>query len=124
VIIHSPDVEQLMTDFTSLFTVVEAAGGLVENDKNQFLFIYRRKFWDLPKGKFEKNETRKETAVREVQEETGVKGIKLKSKIATTYHVFKTKTGKKILKKSYWFHMKVRDQKLKPQKEEDIEKAE
>ena len=41
----------------SLYSLVEAAGGLVQNSEGQFLWIYRLGKWDLPKGKLEKNES-------------------------------------------------------------------
>jgi ADP-ribose pyrophosphatase YjhB (NUDIX family) len=40
--------------------------------KDKFLMIYRMKKWDLPKGKKEKKEKYKDTAVREVSEECNV----------------------------------------------------
>ena len=46
--------------------VVEAAGGLVYNNKREILFIYRNGKWDIPKGRIEKNESHQEAAVREV----------------------------------------------------------
>ena len=41
----------LLSSFLSLFKIIEAAGGLVKNDKGENLFIFRRGKWDLPKGK-------------------------------------------------------------------------
>jgi ADP-ribose pyrophosphatase YjhB (NUDIX family) len=51
--------------------IVMAAGGLVENEHGEILLIYRKKHWDLPKGKLDAGETLEECAVREVEEETG-----------------------------------------------------
>src|SRR5690606_38316271 len=51
---------------------VKAAGGLVDNELNEFLFIKRLGKWDLPKGKLEEGEKMKETALREVEEECGI----------------------------------------------------
>ena len=39
-----------LADFCSLFTEILAGGGLVSNDRNEFLMIFRRGLWDLPKG--------------------------------------------------------------------------
>ena len=69
--------------------VVEAAGGLVYNNKREILFIYRNGKWDIPKGRIEKNESHQEAAVREVEEETGIEGLEVKKFLTTTYHVFK-----------------------------------
>ena len=49
-----------------------AAGGLVTNENNELLMIFRRGKWDLPKGKLDKGETIEECAIREVEEETGI----------------------------------------------------
>lgn len=110
--------------FTQLFRVVEAAGGIVYNPENKILFIHRLGKWDLPKGKLEPNEFLKEAAVREVEEETGLKQIILEDFVNNTYHVYHEKrNGKdeKILKSTYWFKMKyVGQETLKPQIEEGI----
>src|SRR5215216_6608248 len=59
------------THLKSKFKIVKAAGGVIRK-KEKFLMIYRMKKWDLPKGKKEKGEKYKETAVREVGEECSV----------------------------------------------------
>ena len=140
--LSSPDYKQLKRDIKSLFTIVEAAGGFVRNEKGEILFIFRRGKWDLPKGKIERRgegrrtrdegrrtreeerkmkiEHRKAEAVREVKEETGIGEVKVIRKMKPTYHVFHEK-GVRMLKKSYWFEMTApKDQKLVPQLEEDI----
>ena len=100
--------------------VIAAAGGLVKNERKEFLFIYRNDTWDLPKGKIEKGETIKNAAVREVEEECGITVQKLGKKIGKTYHAYIYK-GEVVIKKSYWYKMKAIGQdKLKPQKEEGI----
>ncbi len=104
-------------------TLIKAAGGLVKSSKHNYLFIFRNKRWDLPKGKLEKGEKMKETAVREVEEECGVKIAKLGEKLCKTYHVYPI-GNKIVLKKTNWYRMSVKDEpKLTPQKEEGIEKA-
>jgi 8-oxo-dGTP pyrophosphatase MutT (NUDIX family) len=108
---------------TKTVQVIEAAGGLVKNERKEYLFIYRNDKWDLPKGKIEKGEKIKECAVREVEEECGITVKKLGKKIGKTYHAYIYK-GEVVLKKSYWFKMKCEGQdKLKPQKEEGITDA-
>lgn len=102
---------------------VEAAGGLVFNDKKEILFIYRNDRWDLPKGHIDLNESFQDAAIREVEEETGVKNLEIKKFINKTYHVFK-RNGKLKLKATYWYEMYTDYQgKLKPQKNEGIEKV-
>ncbi len=114
------DAKAFIKKIESDITVIEAAGGLVKNNEEGFLFIYRNDKWDLPKGKLEKGESRKEGAVREVEEECGIKVSKLGSKICKTYHVYTLKK-EVVLKKTHWYAMKHRgNDKLKPQKEEGI----
>jgi len=119
VIWHS-DLEKLKETFFKNFKVIEAAGGIVQNEKKDLLFIHRLGKWDLPKGKIEKGEKEEECAVREVTEETGVTGIQLKKKIGETYHVY-DEFGKHFLKISHWYHMTCSSrQALIPQTEEHI----
>ncbi|RKD14319.1 NUDIX hydrolase [Pelobium manganitolerans] len=100
--------------------VIEAAGGLVRNEDGKYLFIHRHGRWDLPKGKLEADEKKKDAAVREVQEECGIKVKKLRQKIIKTYHVYEIK-GKPVLKVSHWYAMDAKGkQKLIPQLEEGI----
>lgn len=122
VTLYSKDAEQLWEDFCSLFEIIEAAGGLVLNPKKEILFIFRRNFWDLPKGKIDEGESVETAAVREVIEETGLEEVKLIQSLAITYHTYRLKK-KRILKKTYWFVMSAAEQKLIPQVEEDIEQA-
>ncbi len=103
--------------------VIEAAGGLVKNERKEYLFIYRADKWDLPKGKIEKDEKIKAAGVREVEEECGITVKKLGKRICKTYHAYIYK-GEVVIKKTYWFKMKCEGQeKLKPQKEEGITDA-
>lgn len=121
----NPNPEKLFDFFAKKYKLIEAGGGLVVNEKDEILLIYRLETYDLPKGKMEKGETPKESAHREVEEETGVKGLKTHDLLGITFHTYRTKKKKKrILKKTYWFNMTAKKQPLTPQLEEDIEKAE
>jgi 8-oxo-dGTP pyrophosphatase MutT (NUDIX family) len=114
------DLDALRKAFYKKFTIVQAAGGLVLNDKKQVLLIHRRGKWDWPKGKLDKGETLEACAVREVEEETGLQNVKLLKPLITTYHTYH-EGARFILKESYWYSMKVSgEQKLIPQAEEDI----
>jgi 8-oxo-dGTP pyrophosphatase MutT (NUDIX family) len=105
------------------YKVLKAAGGVVQNEFGQILMMYRLKTWDLPKGKLDKGESSKVAAIREVEEECGVKA-KLGEKICTTFHTY-TYKNEDILKQTKWYEMKlIDDSKMKPQTEEDIEKLE
>jgi 8-oxo-dGTP pyrophosphatase MutT (NUDIX family) len=123
-ICHTDNIERTWLQFCSNFKIIGAAGGLIRNKDNKYLCIFRRGSWDLPKGKIDKNETPEETAIREVQEETGLINIKLERLIINTYHIYRLKE-KLVLKKTYWYLMSnIGSEKLIPQIEEDIEKAE
>jgi 8-oxo-dGTP pyrophosphatase MutT (NUDIX family) len=119
VIWHS-DLEKLKKAFFKNFTVIEAAGGIVQNEKKELLFILRLGKWDLPKGKVEKDENIESAAMREVEEETGVINLKLIQKTGETYHTYNA-FGKHFIKTTHWFYMTCSSkQKLVPQTEEDI----
>lgn len=119
-IIWNPDLAKLQKAFFKQFQIVEAAGGIVQNEKKELLFIFRRGKWDLPKGKMEKKESEESCAEREIQEETGIEKLLLKKKIGETYHTYE-EFGKHILKISHWFYFTCHSsEELKPQLEEDI----
>jgi 8-oxo-dGTP pyrophosphatase MutT (NUDIX family) len=112
--------EKSFKEFCERFTVVSAAGGLVKNTQDEYLFIYRRGKWDLPKGKADAGETAEETALREVEEECGLHDLKIIRKLPSTYHSFPEK-GKNILKHTRWFLMETKQKEVILQWEEDIE---
>ncbi len=115
--------EKLLKKFLKKAPNVIAGGGKVYNDKGKVLFIFRNGKWDLPKGKIEKKESIEETAIREVEEETGVTGLKITKPLETTYHIFKRR-GRYRIKITYWFEMKTSfDGKLYPQEKEGITKV-
>jgi 8-oxo-dGTP pyrophosphatase MutT (NUDIX family) len=119
-VIWNTDLDKLKETFFKNFKVIEAAGGIVQNDKKELLFIQRLGKWDLPKGKIEKGEKEEVCALREVTEETGVKDLHLKKKVGETYHVY-DEFGKHFLKVSHWYHMTCSSkQELVPQTEEHI----
>ena len=110
--------------FLNMFKLIEAAGGLVRNLKtNHFLFIFRNKKWDLPKGRINKNEGVQKAAIREVEEETGVKNLSITKPLNTTFHIFK-RNRKYRLKKTFWYLMETDyNGELTPETKEGIEKA-
>ena len=121
-LIHN-DADKLLKHFLKLLPNVIAGGGKVYNAKNQILFIYRNSKWDLPKGKTERRETIEETAIREVEEETGVKNLTITKNLPTTYHIFK-RNGKHKIKITHWFEMSTDfSGKLYPQEKEGITKV-
>jgi 8-oxo-dGTP pyrophosphatase MutT (NUDIX family) len=118
--IFHTDMLLLVEEFKACFTTVEAAGGLVFNKKGEFLVIERRGVWDLPKGKLEKGEGYEEAALREVEEETGLRGLVPIQPLLSTYHTYPL-GEERILKKTRWFEMKYPGTDLPSlQEEEDI----
>lgn len=117
------DLSILKNTYGQFFKVILAGGGLVYNEHDEILLIFRKGFWDLPKGKLDDGETLSACALREVREETGIANILLHEKIITTYHTYQEK-GNYILKESHWFKMSVQGKPtLTPQTEEEIEIA-
>jgi ADP-ribose pyrophosphatase YjhB (NUDIX family) len=111
---------ELEEAFAKHFTPIETAGGIVYNENDELLMIYRLGKWDLPKGKVEPGELLKECAIREVEEETGLRNITLKEKAGETHHAYDA-YGKHYLKTTHWYYMNCSgNQQLIPQTEEDI----
>jgi len=119
--LYHADLEWMWAKFQTYFKVIEAAGGLVKNDQDEVLMIYRFDKWDLPKGKIENGETIEMTALREVEEECGIKNLEIVRPLSNTYHIYLEKNKELILKISHWFEMKnCLAEKLLPQLEEGI----
>jgi hypothetical protein len=97
--LYHPDEKLIMKTLKAKIPVVKAGGGLVYNSKGEVLFIFRNGKWDLPKGGTEKNETMEETAIREVEEETGVTGLKITNKLPKNLSYFQTQRS--LQAKSY-----------------------
>ncbi len=118
--IVAEDVESVYIDVCSMFSEVDAAGGVVENPEEEMLMIYRNSRWDLPKGHREAGEDMEVTAVREVEEECGVKVDELDSFICVTDHTYHL-LDRHVLKHTWWYRMKVHSvAELTPQTEEGI----
>ena len=117
------DKDVLLKKFLSLLPNVIAGGGKVYNQKKEILFIFRNGKWDLPKGKAEAKETINFTALREVEEETGITGLRITKPLEITYHIFK-RHNKNFIKVTYWFEMySDYDGKLVPHEKEGITKV-
>jgi len=121
--IPSGDTDATYRRICSEFKEVNAAGGLVSNRRGDYLLIRRDGLWDLPKGHQESGEDIRITAVREVQEETGVDKLQLRDLICITDHCYR-RDGIWHLKHTWWYDMLYTDPvDLTPQTEEDISKA-
>jgi ADP-ribose pyrophosphatase YjhB (NUDIX family) len=115
------DFDEVCKIFNKMFTRIEAAGGIVRNPQEEYLFIKRLGVWDLPKGKLHKKEALQDGALREVTEETGLTNLTIAKQLPSTFHIYTDRKGREILKETYWFEMLcMEDQTLVPQLEEDI----
>ena len=103
--LYYPDEKVILKKLKEKIPVQRAGGGLVYNKKGQVLFIFRNGKWDLPKGGKEKREKMKLTAMREVEEETGVDNLIITKRLQKTYHIFK-RNGVYKLKITQWYEMK------------------
>lgn len=114
--------EQDWALFVGQYTIIHAAGGIVTNENDEILMIFRYGCWDFPKGKVEAGEDWQTAALREVQEETGLQDISLHEPLPNTYHTY-TLHDTPILKITHWYAMQAPAQSLVPQTEEDISQA-
>ncbi len=118
--IFHDDILTLFDEFKACFNYVEAGGGVVLNEKGEFLVMLRSGIWDLPKGKLEKKESFESAALREVEEETGLDQLKIVQPVLSTYHTYQEK-DKMILKKTKWYEMLFTGDKVPvPEVEENI----
>jgi 8-oxo-dGTP diphosphatase len=81
---------------------VQAAGGLVVRADGRLAVIHRPRYddWSLPKGKLEPGESFEDGALREVHEETGIRG-RIVTELAPTEYVDR-KGRDKIVR---WYRM-------------------
>lgn len=124
ILIEAEDTEAAFKEFSAYFQLIIAGGAIVFNQEKEILMIFRRGYWDLPKGKIDEGESIKEGAIRELEEETAVKnptGIRFFTK---SYHMYALHDNI-VLKETHWFLMQAeKQQELKAQEEEDIMKVE
>ena len=121
--IPSDDTEAMYRRICAEFKEVNAGGGLVSNRRGDFLIISRNGLWDLPKGHQDPGEDIDVTALREVQEDTGINELELRGLICVTDHCY-IRDGIWHLKHTWWYDMLYTDPTdLTPQREEDISKA-
>ena len=78
--------------------------GIVAFKGNSVLLMKRNGVWDLPKGKSEENEQHVITALRECEEETGLRKayFQISRELFPTQH-FTSYEGETYLKTTYWF---------------------
>lgn len=116
------DGEKLALAIKKIFRQAPAAGGVVVIDK-QFVAIERHGIPDLPKGHIEKGETPEVAAVREVEEETGIKDLEIIRELPSTWHCYLL-DNQWTIKKTSWYLMRTKSgMKNIPQTEEGISKV-
>ncbi|MBK7034818.1 MAG: NUDIX domain-containing protein [Chitinophagales bacterium] len=122
--IYGDDAKEIRDSLFIGYKKIKAAGGLVFNNKDEILMIFRRNMWDLPKGKLDVGERKKVAALREVREETGLQKLSIVKKLMKTYHTYLLENKTKVLKVTHWYLMMCNDTTTPvPQAEEDIEIA-
>jgi 8-oxo-dGTP pyrophosphatase MutT (NUDIX family) len=100
--LYHPDEKEIMKTLKAKIPVCKAGGGFVHNKRVRFLFIFRNGKWDLPKGGIEKEEI-EDTAMREVEEETGVNQLRVTKNYKNVSHFKRNRKYK--LKITHWFEM-------------------
>ena len=106
--------------------IIKTAGGVVVRGK-KMLFIKKNGRWEFPKGRLKKGANRKNTAVREICEETGLKkkDLNIIKPLIPTHHHNKI-NGDIMIKETVWFLIHYSGdmkKKLKPEKKEGITKC-
>lgn len=123
VVYRKKNVDLLFRLFIGNFKLTRAAGGAVISKKEEVLMIFRHGRWDLPKGKKNTGERNRETALREVMEETGLQQLEIDKKLSVTYHFYR-RNKRLIIKKTHWYLMNAkRNQEMIPATAEGIEKV-
>ena len=105
---------------------IKAAGGVVI-DEGKILFIKKNGRWEFPKGRLKKNSNKRDTAIREICEETGIqkKHLTIIKTLIPTHNNIKI-NGRAGVKKTFWFLVKFsggEKKKLSPEKKEGITKC-
>ncbi len=124
-VVLAPDGEVAGERFAAQMPIVRAAGGLVENERGDILVITRKGWRDLPKGHIDEGESPEEAAIREVQEEAGLREVEIVAPLCTTRH-FHCAYGRWEIKQTEWFLMFAagEEPELTPEEGESISAAE
>ena len=116
------DFELAFNQIFHAYEFMDAAGGIVKCNR-RYLFIERHGMWDIPKGKLDSNEQPWEAAVREIEEECGIKGPVIDHLLGITFHTY-SYMGRLTIKKNWWYALNYSgSMDVQPQEEESITQA-
>ena len=119
VVIEGISAEALSAALLRTFVMAPAAGGVVVAG-DQFVAIERHGIPDLPKGHVEEGEEVSAAALREVEEETGLKRLSIVRPLPSSWHCYLYENEWR-LKQTSWFLMSSADKsQVAPQLDEDI----
>lgn len=124
VAVVAADPDAAFAAFAAEFRAVEAAGGVVVDERGAWLMIRRNGRWDLPKGHVEPGEEPTACAEREIEEETGVAARVVRPLCDTLHAYWFPPTARWELKRTHWYELRAAEPRaLRPQAEEGIEAA-
>ncbi len=94
-----------------------SAGAIVfrrEGEKEYYLLLhYNGGHWDFPKGNIEKGEKPEETAVREIQEETGITALRFLPDFREAITYFYKREGQTVFKQVIFFLAETKEKEIK-----------
>jgi len=94
----------------------KSAGAVVFRDTHggrMYLLLQNAGRWDFPKGGVEKGESELETVNREVEEETGLKDIKIVTGFRKVIEYFYRRDGKNVHKQVVYLLASTKEEKVK-----------
>ena len=81
----------------------KSIGGIIFREGKVLILNYPAGHWDFPKGHVEEGETEEETLRREVEEETGIKELRILPGFRETIHYFFVRDGQRISKEVVYY---------------------
>ena len=105
---------------------IKAAGGVVVHGK-KILIIKKNGRWEFPKGRLKKGDKKKEAAIREIFEETGInkRDLQIIKPLIPTHDNVKV-SGSTFVKETSWYLIRFlgdSKSKMMPEKKEGITKC-